>query len=124
MLDQIVSETIAVINSPSRPVRIFYRDPGVYGLVPPAVVKATVISVREHWSGQRFLIQPDGLPFVRDILAADALGFVWDEQPVHFPGGLTDDHAARLCWFVAHDMERAATAAYAHHHATIGMACE
>jgi len=56
-----------------------------------------------------------------------ACGITWKHfvtPPVQFPGGLTDEHAARLCWFNAHGMDTMAAAAYRHHHMVIGQEWE
>ncbi len=56
------------------PVRIFWRYDGFN----PRIITATVLKTRIHWSGLRLIIQPDGLPFTREIHADDVRGYVWE----------------------------------------------
>jgi hypothetical protein len=117
MLDVI---NIPQVTNPSIGATIEFMYPGVWGLYPKRPMQATIIDVEDTGNCYKLLIKSPELNLPRWIREGEILSYVW-QAPVQFPGGLTDEHAARLNWFNANGFERIAAASYTYHHAIIGM---
>lgn len=113
---------IPQVVNPSIGARVEFMYPGVWGYYPRRPMVATILEIVDDGDDYRIFIKPDELNLPRYIRAGEILSYIW--EPEYFPGGLTDEHAARLCWFNAHGMESMAAASYKHHHMALNEVCD
>lgn len=117
------TESVSQNVNPSIGATISFMYPGVWGYYPRRPMEATILDIIEDGDDYRIFIKPTELNLPRYIRAGEILGYVW-QAPVHLPGALTDEHAARLTWFNAHGLPGLAVAGYAHQFAAVGVDCE
>lgn len=102
--------------------QISFMYPGVPFYYERRPMTATIIDIEDAGDCYKLLIKSPELNLPRWIREGEILSYVW-QAPVQYPGGLEDDHAARLNWFNAHGFERIAAASYTHHHMSLLEVC-